>query len=144
MSNAIKKRHEIAEEYKWKLEDAYANEEVWEEDFKRVQEVLPGIESFKGRLQESADVLYDVLQRLEELQRRSEKLYVYARMRRDEDNANNHYQTLFERIERLSVQVSSTTSYVIPEITVIPVEKIEEFFQEKEELKPYRHFLEEL
>ena len=41
MSNAIKKRHEMAEEYKWKLEDVYANEEVWEEDFKRVQEVLP-------------------------------------------------------------------------------------------------------
>lgn len=144
MSNVIKKRHEIAEEYKWKLEDAYANEEVWEEDFKRVQEVLPEIEGFRGRLQESAEILYDILKRLEELQRRTEKLYVYARMRRDEDNANNHYQTLFERIERLSVQVSSTTSYVIPEITVIPVEKIEEFFQEKEELKPYRHFLEEL
>ncbi len=144
MSDAIKKRHEIAEEYKWKLEDAYVDEEAWEEDFKRIQEVLPGIESFKGRLQESADVLYDALKRLEELQRRSEKLYVYARMRRDEDNANNRYQTLFERIERLSVQVSSTTSFVIPEITVIPVEKIEEFLRQKEELKQYRHLLEEL
>ena len=144
MSEAIKKRHEIAEEYKWKLEDAYANEETWEEDFKWVQEMLPGIEGFKGRLQESADVLYDVLKRLEKLQRRSEKLYVYARMRRDEDNANTRYQTLFERIERLNVQVGSTTSFVIPEITAIPVEKMEEFFQQKEELKQYRHFLEEL
>ncbi len=144
MSDTIKKRHEIAEEYKWKLEDAYADEEAWEEDFKWVKEVLPGIEGFKGRLQESADVLYDVLKRLEELQRRSEKLYVYARMRRDEDNANARYQTLFERIERLSVQVSSTSSFVIPEITVIPVEKMDEFFQQKEELKQYRHFMEEL
>ncbi len=144
MSNAIKKRHEIAEEYKWKLEDVYANEEGWEEDFKRVQEALPGIENFRGRLQESATVLYDALKRLEELQRRSEKLYVYARMRRDEDNANTRYQNLFERIERLSVQVSSITSFVIPEITVIPVEKMEEFFQQKEELKQYRHFMEEL
>ena len=50
----------------------------------------------------------------------------------------------FERIERLSVQVSSITSFVIPEITVIPVEKMEEFFQQKEELKQYRHFMEEL
>ena len=93
MSNAIKKRHEIAEEYKWKLEDVYANEEGWEEDFKRVQEALPGIENFRGRLQESATVLYDALKRLEELQRRSEKLYVYARMRRDEDNANTAIKT---------------------------------------------------
>ncbi len=144
MSEAIKKRHEVAEEYKWKLEDAYTDEEAWEEDFKWVQKVLPGIEGFRGRLQESADVLYDGLKCLEKLQRRSEKLYVYARMRRDEDNANSRYQTLFERIERLSVQVSSTTSFVIPEITVIPVEKMEEFLQQKEELKKYRHFLEEL
>lgn len=144
MSEAVKKRSEIAAEYKWKLEDAYSDEESWERDFKQVQEKLPEIENLKGRLQESAGVLYNALQVLEQLQRRSEKLFVYARMRRDEDNANTLYQTLYERIERLSVQVSSATSFVIPEITAISEEKAEELFRQEGELKKYRHFLEEL
>jgi oligoendopeptidase F len=144
MSGGIKKRTEIAKEYKWKLEDAYPDEGSWEEDFKWVQEKLPLIDSYKGRLQESAAAFKEALKLLEEIQRRSEKLYVYARMRRDEDNANTGYQTLFERIDRLSVKVSSTASFVIPEITAIATEKIEDFFQQDEELKIYRHFLEEL
>jgi oligoendopeptidase F len=144
MTEGIKKRNEIAREYKWKLEDAYRDQESWEQDFKRVQDKLPEIVEFKGRLSESAGVLYNALKMLEELQRRSEKLYVYAKMRRDEDNAHTGYQTLYERIERLNVQVSGATAFVIPEITAIDQEEMEQFMQQEENLKNYRHFIEEL
>jgi len=142
--SAIKKRNEIAEEYKWKLEDIYKDHENWEQDFKKVQEKMPEIEQYKGKLQESPALLYQCLQLLEELQRRTEKLYVYARMRRDEDNTNNQYQTLFQRIEGLSVKVSSATSFVIPELTAIAQQKVESFMQQDEKLRLYRHFFEEL
>ncbi|MGS0763732.1 oligoendopeptidase F [Syntrophomonas curvata] len=144
MTEGIKKRSEIAEEHKWKLEDAYSDQESWERDFRQVQDKLPEIGEFRGRLSESANGLYNALKILEELQRRSEKLYVYAKMRRDEDNANTSFQTLYERIERLSVQVSSATAFVIPEITATDQEKMEQFFQQEEKLKKYRHFMEEL
>ncbi|MGI5912729.1 MAG: oligoendopeptidase F [Syntrophomonadaceae bacterium] len=137
-------RDEIAEKYKWKLEDIYKDEASWEEDFKKVQEGLPEIEQFKNRLQESAGILYQALQKLEELQRRTEKLYVYARMRRDENNTNTSYQTLFERIEWLSVQVSSSISFIIPEITAIAPDIIDNFMQQEAKLQVYRHFLDEL
>jgi len=144
MTEAIKKRSEIPQEYKWKLEDAYSDQESWEQDFKQVQDKLPEIEDYKGKLSESASRLYSALRILEDLQRRSEKLYVYAKMRRDEDNGNATYQSLYERIERLSIQVSSATSFVVPEITAIDAEKINELFEQEKELKKYQHFFEEL
>ncbi|MDD3270070.1 MAG: oligoendopeptidase F, partial [Syntrophomonadaceae bacterium] len=88
--------------------------------------------------------LLDVLRLSDELGRKMEKLYVYARMRRDEDNANSHYQALFDRIEGLSIQVGSTTSYIVPEIISIPEDKINTFVDENKDLQLYRHFFDEL
>jgi oligoendopeptidase F len=52
-------------------------------------------------LGQSAKELLSGLKISEEAERLSERLYAYARMRRDENNANTHYQTLVDRIENL-------------------------------------------
>ena len=49
-------------------------------------------EDFAGRLTESADTLLAAFQKRDDIWRRLEKIYVYARMRRDENNAETKYQ----------------------------------------------------
>lgn len=144
MSGQTKKREEIADEYKWKLEDIYANEDLWDKDFQKAKSQMEEVEKFQGTLGNSAVQLLDVLRLSDELGRKMEKLYVYARMRRDEDNANSHYQALFDRIEGLSIQVGSTTSYIVPEIISIPEDIINTFVDENKDLQLYRHFFDEL
>ncbi|MCL6560575.1 MAG: oligoendopeptidase F, partial [Firmicutes bacterium] len=95
-------RQEIPEQYKWRLEDIYASDELWEQDFQLVQKMLPEAGAYRGRLGESARVLLEALQMEERLQELNEKVFVYARMRRDEDNANAVYQALTDRAESLS------------------------------------------
>ncbi|MGB4702900.1 MAG: oligoendopeptidase F, partial [Syntrophomonadaceae bacterium] len=119
-----RKREEIAEEYRWQLEDIYRNQDDWEQDFQRVKELIEQIGPYQGRVGESASTLKQVLQILNEMQRKTDNLYVYSRMRRDEDNSKAEYQTLFDRAESLSVQCSSAVAFVVPELLSLSREQI--------------------
>jgi len=143
-NNVSKKRFEIDDMFKWKLEDVYVDENLWEEDFSEVKNMIPEIEAFQGQLGNSAQDLLTVLKLWEKLERKADKLYVYAKMRRDENNANSSYQTLFDRAEGLAIQLNSATSYIIPEITAIPEQKLQSFMQESADLEIYEHFFAEL
>ncbi len=143
-ANAIKKREEIASEYKWKLEDIYPDEQLWEKDFNAIKKLAEEVDGLKGTLSSSANALLKVLQLSDELGRKSEKIYVYSRMRRDENNANSRYQALFDRAEGLSVQVGSITSFIVPEILSIPELDLEAFMQQNQDLAVYRHSIEEI
>ncbi|MDD2586738.1 MAG: oligoendopeptidase F [Syntrophomonadaceae bacterium] len=141
---SIKKRTEIENEFKWKLEDIYPEETSWENDYQQLKTLIEEVNKYQGTLGKSAGDLLQVLQLLEKIERIAEKLYVYAKMRRDEDNADSYYQTLFDRAESISIQLSSATSYIIPEITEIETNKIETFLQENQDLAVYKHFFDEL
>lgn len=142
--SAIKKREEIASEYKWKLEDIYSDEQLWEEDFNAIKKLAQEVDGLKGTLSSSDTALLKVLQISDELGQKSEKIYVYARMRRDENNANPRYQALFDRAEGLSVQVGSITSFIVPEILSISTAALENFLQVNQALAVYRHSIEEI
>lgn len=144
MREESREREQMPVEYRWKLEDIYSNQDSWETDFKKVKELLQEIPAFQGRLGDSAEVLWEALHKSEDLERTADKLYVYSRMRRDEDNANHHYQVLFDRIEALSVEAGSLTAFMVPEMLTIDELRLEGFMQEKPELSLYRHYFEEL
>lgn len=139
-----KKRQDIAEEYRWKLEDIYSGQEAWETDFERVKELIEQIASYQGRVGESAAILLEVIEVLNEMQRKGDKLYVYSRMRRDEDNSNAEYQTLFDRAEGLGVQANSAAAFVVPELTALSREQVKKFETAEPELAVYEHYFDEL
>ncbi len=143
-TSGIKKREEIASEYKWRLEDIYPDEQLWEEDFITVKQLAEEINGLKGTLSSSAEALLKVLQLSDKLGQKSEKIYVYSRMRRDENNANSRYQALFDRAEGLSVQVGSITAFIVPEILTIAAADLAAFMQENQVLAVYRHSIEEI
>jgi len=144
MSGNIKKREEIAPEFKWKLEDIYPEEAQWEADFGKVKTLSAEVEKYQGKIGSSAGEMLALFKLSEQLERISETLYVYARMRRDENNANPRYQTMVDRIETLGVQISAATSFITPELNAIPQETVQGYLDSNAELKIYQHMFEEL
>ncbi len=144
MSGKARIREEIETRYKWKLEDIYSCEDDWEKDFSELKKQVQEIEKYMGTLDLSADRLLSGLVLLEKVNRMIEALFVYAKMRKDEDNTNTKYQTLFDRAQGIMVQVGSATSYVVPEIIAIPEEKLQEFIVQNQDLELYRKFFDEL
>lgn len=144
MNNDTPDRNSIDPAYKWKLEDIYATDEQWEQDFMQIRELADQIEKFQSKVANSAATLLEVLQLIEKMERTGDKLYVYARMRRDEDNSNSIYQAMFDRAESLGVIVNSLTAFITPELTALTAEQFDDFKQQQPELGVYQQFFTEL
>jgi oligoendopeptidase F len=139
----LPKRSEIKPEFIWKLEDMFPSDQAWEDEYKQVQTLMEKIQTYHGKLAESPAVLAECMQTYEKLSLAMERVYVYARMRRDEDNTNTKYQGLTDRASSLSVQVSSAVSFLVPEILAMPEDKLESYIAD-ERLAKYRFYLQEI
>jgi len=140
----IPRREHIENNFKWNLEAIYQNNELWERDFNKVKEFTEEIKRFEGKISESASDLLKCLRLQDSLSELFGKVFVYARMRKDEDNTNNTYQALSDRASSLGVFVTSATSFIVPEIISISEKVLESFFGTENGLAHYRQFLDEV
>jgi len=143
-TKTLPKRSEVPNEWKWKLEDIYATDAAWEQDVAKIKEMIEQIKAKQGTLAESGKNLLETLLLQDEITKTLDRVYVYARMRRDEDNSNSTYQALTDRASSLSTQVYSAMSYIQPEILAIPTEELEKLQQSEQGLEHYRLLLEEI
>src|SRR3989440_8759950 len=141
---ALKNRTDIPTEFTWNLQSIFASNDEWERAFKSLQQRLPELEALRGTLAQSGEALLTVLQKRDEIYKQLEQLYVYASMRRDEDTTNSTYQGMADRAMQLYVQISTTASYIEPEILALPEATLEQFFKETPGLELYRHQVDDL
>ena len=112
----LPKREEIDDKYKWRLEDIYSTDEDWDKDCEKVAGLVNSISRFRGRLGESAATLLECLSEFVELSSLVEKIFVYARMRRDENNANQKYQAFTDKAVKLLTEAQAAISFINPEL----------------------------
>lgn len=143
-SKKLKKREEIDDAYKWDLEKMYGNDSEWEKDFNTVKEKSKELQLYAGKLGESAQVLYEALEKKDQLSRLLGNIYVYSRMKKDEDNRIAKYQAMNERAQSLAVEIGTSLSFFTPEILEIPEEKVISYINEYEPLKVYEFLLRDL
>lgn len=134
-------RDQISKEYKWDLESMYENDELWEEDFKKVKVLADEIVVYSGKTVENSKNLMKVLVLKDNLYRLSYNVLVYARMRSDEDSRNSTYQALTDRAMGLAALVQEKTSFIVPEILSLDKSEMEKYINEEKDLELYRHYL---
>ncbi|WP_249870113.1 oligoendopeptidase F [Oceanobacillus saliphilus] len=140
----LPKRSEVPLDSTWRLEDIFTTDEQWQAELKELQQEIPKVEQYKGKLSESADTLYDLLKLQDALSERLGKLYTYSHMRYDQDTTNSFYQGMNSQAETVLTFASSAMSYIVPEVLKMDEEKINRFLEEKEELKLYKKVLDEI
>lgn len=143
-ASKLAQRSDIAAKDKWRLEDIYATNDLWEQDFKKFEAMIPRMAAMKGHLGRSADSLLAVLKLDDEIGDVSGKLTVYAGMRRDEDNRVNTYLGMVDRMTGLGTRLGEAQAFMDPEILEIPSDKLESFYKVRPELSLYRHSLENI
>lgn len=140
----LKKRNEIEEKYKWAIEDLYAEDSKWKEEYQEIQVKLEEASSYEGRLTETADMLYEFLRLNDEIGKLFERVMVYANQKYHEDTSNAKYQDLASRSAVLGVTYSSKMAFVTPELLSAKEDAIDTFLKEKEELQVYATYLHEV
>ena len=126
----VKQRNEIDNKFKWHLEDIFPTNEAWEECFFATEEMIPQISKYNGNLKDDETILECLLLGTR-IDHELSRLYQYARMHRDEDSRETIYQGMTDRAEMLIVKYSALSSFLSPELTELPIEKLEALKNDK-------------
>lgn len=140
----IPRRSELDKKYTWAIEDLYATDDNWQEEYNKIKDMLPKAMGYQGKISKSADQLLNFLRLSDEISQLLERVYVYANQKYHEDTANPVYQDLSDKANALMVQVNSAMAFATPEILSIPEEKIEQYKNECEGLKLYDFYLKDI
>ncbi|HEX3047808.1 MAG TPA: oligoendopeptidase F, partial [Bacillota bacterium] len=131
-------------EDQWVLTDIYGNDQDWENDFRELKTLVEEMRKVEPVFLNSAADLLAGLQLKDRIGRLLDKLYIYARLHRDENNANPTYQALTGRIQSYSVEAGGVLSFMAPALVNFSPEQLKAYLAEKPELNLYRHFFDEL
>jgi oligoendopeptidase F len=140
----MKKRNEIPDGYKWNIELMYADEQAWEDDLAKASMYAERYARYSGKLGESAKTLLSALRDMDRVWLTAERVYVYARMRRDEDNNDSKYQAMADRAQALFAKVAAELSFFTPEFLAIPKTRLAGFRRSEKGLAGYAHIIDVL
>jgi oligoendopeptidase F len=144
MAKKLPQRDEIPAAERWDLEKIYPTAEDWEKDFADAREELTAIGGFRGKLTESGETLCRYLEISEALELKLDDLFVYAKMKLDEDNRVNTYQGMRDRAMALMVKASEETAFFTPEILAAGKEKVMALVRGYEPLRLYERMFKDL
>lgn len=137
-------RREIDDNYKWDLTKIYLTDEAWEEEYKNIKNNIKSITKFKGIITKTSKDLLSYLNTYNNIDRQMEKLYMYAHLNHDADTTDSKYQEMQGKIENLYSEFDCLNSYANPELISVDYSLIQKYINECDELKEYKHQLENL
>lgn len=144
MAKSRLERHEVPVEQTWKVEDLFETTEDWEQALKDIEDSVPTVTQYKGKLHEGSDVLYNCLEAQSQLQEKIIPVATYANLRSSEDGTNPDNQANSGKVASTLAQVGASLSFFDSEVLALPEGTIEIYLEENEDLKVYENLLKEL
>ncbi|MGL4980572.1 MAG: oligoendopeptidase F [Fusobacteriaceae bacterium] len=138
------KRDEIKSKYKWDLTDIYSDWKSWENDVEKMKKLMAEIPSYKGEISKDPKKFMELLKKDEELSRVTDKVYLYPYLMKDLNSKDSQASEKLQEIEAIYTQFQIVTSWITPEILIIPKETMVAWIDENKELEPHRFSLMEL
>ena len=126
---------------KWKVEDIFP---TIEDFYKELEDISKGVDkynSYKGKIMSSSKNLLEFLLFDRDISKRFDNLYLYAHMNNDSDTTNSLYQELYGKVANLYVLLSTTTSFIVPEILESDYSLVEDYIKEEPKLESFKRSL---
>lgn len=140
----LKTRDQIDSKYKWNIEAMISDESTIDAELETLKKMAAEYtKKYASHVADSPQTLLGALQDRDEISRRIEKLYVYARMRRDEDNANSKYQGMTDKVIAVIASISAALSFFTPELIASDEAVIKGYIDECKGLEVYRFLIED-
>jgi len=143
-TGSIPQRSDIEDKYKWKVEDIFSDNDVWEATFSSLKAGIGSFEQYQGHLGDAPEMLLNCLKLSDSLSLIGDNLYVYAYLKLDEDNRVSQYQEMGDRISALWAEIEAATAFIEPEILSLEKGKLLSFLKDNPDLGLYRFYLEDL
>lgn len=143
MVTTIPTRQDVPVDETWDLSPLYPSAAAWEADVEQVLRARDALVGHKGQVGASAENLLAALEAQTALSALTERLYIYAMLKRDEDTSDADALSRYERVATLATQIGEDSSFLTPEILAIPPDQLAEYAADPR-LAAHRHNLEDL
>ncbi len=137
-------RDKTDKEYKWNLEDLYPSKQAWEEEKEAYAERFKKMASYKGKLGNSAETLYEALSFMEEITKDLYRFYSYANMLSDQDTRKSEPLSMKQEAGQIFTNFGTSVAYMTPEILSIPEKKLNKFFDEEARLGRFDQYIDNI
>lgn len=137
-------REDIEKRLTWDTSLIYKNDDEFYKEIEESKKIADDLTNYKGKITKNADTLLDFLKDYEKFMRKIYKAGVYASLKSDEDTRVTKYQEMTQTIAIVDSELSQKLSFITPEILSEDYEKIKTLLEEKEELKEYEHYFEDM
>ena len=139
-----KTREEIDVKDTWDLTKIYKNIDEFEKELNSIDKLVDDVVSFKGKIMESSESLYNFYVAYEKMDRTLTKLFIYASLNRDADTTNSKYQALQMRVMKKNEDISALTSFISSEMLSVDYDLVLSYIKENKKLEEYAFDLEKM
>lgn len=138
-SKNLKTRDQIDNKYKWNIEAMIPDESIIDGALEDIEkQAAEYAKAYGGRLTSDAATLLSAFKERDSIWRKLEKIYVYARMRRDEDNSDSRYQAMSSKCNAVIAAVSAALAFFTPELLSASEDDVMGFVDKEPGLEEYR------
>ncbi|MFS0660416.1 oligoendopeptidase F [Niallia alba] len=137
-------RSEVPVEHTWDLRDLFEREELWKVELLAIEEDIPTVTQYKGKLGQDAKTLLDCLKARDALSERLARALTYANLNQSTDGSNPVNQENDAIVSSLYAKVSSSLSFIDSEILALSNEKLTTYIQDEKELQVFSKTLTDL
>ena len=138
-SKNLKTRDQIDNKYKWNIEAMIPDESIIDGALEDIEKQAGKYaKAYGGRLTSDAATLLSAFKERDSIWRELEKIYVYARMRRDEDNSDSRYQAMSSKCNAVIAAVSAALAFFTPELLSASEDDVMGFVDKEPGLEEYR------
>ncbi len=138
---ATLKRNQVPKELTWDLTRIFEDDSAWQKEADAVKAQIETLQPLSETLTTSGKALYEGITKILAVQRRLEKVYVYATLSSDVDTTNSHYLGLVSKAQALASHFQTQTAFFDSSILSLSKAQLSAFEAQEPRLKVYAHFL---
>ena len=116
--------------YEWDLTTIFKDINEFENAIKNLYNIMEELKKFQGKLKEGVEAISNCYKTFEKAIILDEKIYAYAMLKYHKDLSNAEGIKLYKKVEKISADFSEVASFIAPEISKIPDEKLEEYLKD--------------
>ncbi len=140
----LPQRSELHQEDTWNAESVFPTLSAWETEYQHVQEQLPIVGQYQGRLSQGSAILVEALEAFLQIENRSNKLSVYAGILSSVDSTDQASAALDSKATSLMGQVQAAGAFLKPEILALAPETLRQWLHADKRLAAYAHYFDDL
>jgi oligoendopeptidase F len=119
----------------WELNDLYPSPEAWSQAYARTKATVDKFDNLRGTLGKSASAMFSALDSISMANKESDRLFVYASLKGDEDLRVADAQERRQQGQALNTLIGEKTAWLAPEIVKIGATKVHAFEQSRRDLR---------